>query len=693
MGKVNPSGQSTKARRTSVRRIAVALIFGLSVGLPAFADSSDPRQDARAGVDTPEETAPDPQGDIAASDPLARLAGSDLDAEGRLAEASALLDRAMADGGVASAVRDAIGDRGPEDPARLALVRALGRAASAPVSIWPGLERAFAAETLSEAERVALLGAAGAFRTREAVGVLIRHAASDRPTPERETAFSSLRRLSGRWDFGQDYRAWAAWAERAQSQDEAAFLREALHWKAVNAEEARRQRSAVTGRLVETHRQLWLRQPPEGQSAFLASLLGDPLAEIRDLGISLVRQQLASARTLEPVVGEAALELLGAQRASVRAEAASLVNQLAPEGGGGPVAAALAAEQDPVAARALLSAASRWPSEEHLPSVLRWIGHGGRPASAAVETAWAMHRADVLPGGAPKEALLGALRGLPEEELNGAACRLLVAIGDESDHARVIALLRSDRAGLRLSAAEALVDLPAAIDALADATAEDPELFDAASRSVRRHRATLDGFATLLRARSRSAEDRRAALLRVSSGFGMSDLVEASGMEGVEPLLAEAMLAGLVTPPNDEAGSRSAARAAGLRRLARVRIALQDFEGALGAIEAIPAEMHDSLDGLDDLRAMACLGLGRLEDAREAGGSAAAWLDAMEMIAERSFAPAALELLASIFGEDLSEQEQARYAALRARISPLNGEGQGEIETGRGPDGLERSSG
>ncbi len=621
------------------------------------------------------------------ADRLARLARADLDAEARLGQAADLLDAAMADEELARLIRDTIGDNGAEDPVRLALLRALGRSASAPVSVWPGLERALASEGQPEAERVTLLAAAGAFRTKQAVAVLIKHAAPEGTTAERETAFASLRRLSGRWDLGQDYRAWAAWAERAGSMDEVSFLREVLHWNAVHADEVRRQRAAVTGRLVDTHRQLWLRQPPEGQSAFLASLIGDPLAEIRDLGISLVRQQLASARTLEPVVGEAALSLLKAGRASVRAEAASLVNQLAPEGGGGPVAEALAVEQDPAAARALLGAASRWPSEEILPAVLQWIRHGGRPASAAVETAWAMHRADVLPAGEPRDELLVALRGLPEEELNGAACRLMVAIGDTSDHERVTALLGSERAGLRLSAAEALVDLPGAVDALVDATVEDPDLFDAAARSVRRHRASPEGFTTLLRARARSAEDRRAALLRVSSGFGLSDLVESSGLEGVEPLLAEAMLSGLLTPPGDEAGTRSRVRTTGLFRLARVRIELNDYEGALAAIEAIPSEARGSIDGLDDLRAIAHLCLGQLEEAREAGGSASAWLDAMELISDRPFAPNALELLSSLFGEDLSEREQERYAALRARIAPVNGEGPGEIEAGLGRAG------
>ncbi|TVS04454.1 MAG: hypothetical protein EA423_07585 [Phycisphaerales bacterium] len=667
-----------------MRWALIALIFGPAGSFSALAEASAAQPPAIENSETP---APDP------SDAIDRLSRAGLDSEARLAEASALLDRAVSDRDLARAIGRAIGESGPDDPVRLAFLRVLGRSASAPIEIWPGLKESFEGDPSSEADRVSLLTAAGAFRNISAIGVLLGYASPERSVAERETAFASLRRLSGRSDLGQDYGAWESWAERMATLDEAALLRELLHWKAVNADEARRQRNAVTTRLVDTHRQLWLRQPPEGQSAFLASLLGDPLAEIRDLGISLVRQQLASARTLEPVVGEAALNLLKAQRASVRAEAASLVNQLAPEGGGGPVAEALAAETDPSAARALLGAAARWPSEDLLPPVLRWIRHGGRPASAAVETAWAMHRADVLPSGEARAQLLEALRGRPEEELNGAACRLMVAIGDESDHARVVALLRSEQAGLRLSAAEALVDLPGAIEALVDATTEDPDLFDAAARAVRRHRASPEGFTTLLRARSRSAEDRRAALLRVSSGFGMSDLVEASGLEGVEPLLAEAMLAGLVTPPGDEAGTNSRARATGLARLARVRIELQDFEGAITAIEAIPGERRESMEGLDDLKAIAYLCLGRLDEAREAGGSAAAWLDAMEMIVDRPFAPSALELLASLFGEDLSEPEQERYAALRARISPVNGEVPVEIETGRGSGSSKSGSG
>src|SRR5262249_22903884 len=133
-----------------------------------------------------------------------------------------------------------------------------------------------------------------------------------------------------------------------------------------------RRTSDVVRRLTDSYRRLHALMPETERSSFIAELIASDSTELCLLGFDLAKRALLNARTLDARVGDAAIRKLADRSPTARAEAASLISRLDQPHAGSALAIALSAEQDPVAAAAMLRALAREPVPRAVEDTLRW---------------------------------------------------------------------------------------------------------------------------------------------------------------------------------------------------------------------------------------------------------------------------------------------------------------------------------
>ncbi len=659
-----------------IRHIACIVAAGMAACVPGCASAWTPwtalAQPAIAGDD--------------AAQLLHRLVDPQVPAAAREAAANRLVT--TDDRRTLAIVEDAFRSELPDRPAqRSALLAAAARVAEPTPALFPVIAAYLDAAPADQAP--ATIEALGSFRTGPSVELLLARAALDRPSPERIAAFRALARLTGRDDLGESLARWSAWYDRNRGQDEAHWQATIAAGLAARADRLNADRTDAVARLGDAVRRLYLAlgqaPAPAEQPRLLAALLTDSREELRSLGFDILSRELSSARPIDPVVEATIVSLLADPSPAVRSRAAMLIRQVSPVGTVDAIARALAVEENPEAAQALLLAAARWPSEPVREPALRWLVNGPQARSGAVQTLLALARSGLIHDPAHREAVAAFLRAADPQSLTPAECRLLAAAGSEGDLERVATLIEGPPSPLRTVAAEALAEHPRYFGTLM--AAADPDLFEAATRAVLASRPDAEGFGWLQSLPAPSPEARTAALLRVASALPTDELLAAAA--DAELPIREAMLARLAqfSIPGD---ATSASLTAGLLMLAEARLLLGNPDAALFALDWVPPGATESVQRpIDHTRTVALLWLGRIDEAEGLDTPPAAWMLALEHCVHEPHAAPLADAIGSRFKDRLSPAESVRLGDLKRRIASstgvVNGAASGDPPSQPGP--------
>ncbi len=512
------------------------------------------------------------------------------------------------------------------------------------------------------------LEALGSIRTREAARVLVGYLNDPRNGAIRAAAEASLRRLSGLGQVPEE--GWAAWLARAEEMADWEWRRTLMAAFVRRGDTLRDRTLRLRERLVESQRRLHALMPPSERGAFLATLLDDPEAGARLLGLELTARELAESGSASPEIGQRVLRLLGDADPAQRGAAARIVRQLAPEGAGDAVARALAAETDPEAASALLMAAARWPSPVLRGPALAWMEREGPARNAAAEAVWQLFRAAELDPANQRRALRAA-RAFADDALEPPVMGLLASLGTDADRARIAPLIAGESRARRVAAARALVWYPAHLEAILAAAATDVDLFDIASRALVLHQATAEGYRRLLALPRPSPDVAMDALERLASVLNAADLwVVAS--ECTDPVERRRLLRELssegrrlsewIDPVQRAAISR------GMLALARMRIDDNTPDSAMTLLDG--AEFEGKFEGESiALRCEALLSLGRVEDALPLETGPGPWLRGLALSLRKPHAGAVLAVIDARYGETLNPEQRAVLDAARTSIA------------------------
>jgi hypothetical protein len=580
---------------------------------------------------------------------------------------------------------------GPSDPIGGEILSRLAQ--GRPVPTWAA-NIAVSASTAWRNED-APAGSAGlaGLRTRPAADALLAMA-QRLGTTARATSFAALADLTGRDDLPADPVAWEALLEPARLWSDERWFRTLAGWHADRAARLAQNGRQASSRLLETLRQVHLATPASERPRLLATLLIDPLEEVRVLGMDLALRELASGGTFGTEVAGAAIRLLSDPSEAVRAAAAGLLLQLSPPGAAEVAAAALTREKSPKAAAALLRLASKiadpgaWRGT--VDQALAWLEnpagtpHDATPTpeqiraarDAATDLAWQLTRRGIMNDEADRLRVRRVLRAVPLTELSPGGCQLTGLLGDSGDVARVATLLNSADAAQRLAAAETVVVWPEHLDALLSAAADDARLVEVAVRGVQLHRQTAAGFLGIDRVTTNRPELRRAALTAVADVLPATEVLGTIDALATDPAMKEAVLSTYAKRDRimSERASpdRAAAIADGLERLARVRLRLDKPAEAVAALDAL-SQLGTLSPPADDLvvarlRAAAFIRLGRLDDAEDAASDAEGWIEGLNAIIDKPFAPRVLEHIDTAFIGTMTEDQFATLELLRRRV-------------------------
>ncbi len=330
--------------------------------------------------------------------------------------------------------------------------------------------------------RIAAIEALQFVLDKEAVNTLI-HLLDDRSPPVREAAFDSLERLANRRDFGRDRAKWKRWwalnADRPRDQ----WLSELADSLARTRHDLEAANARLRERLVRATEDLYLATPASQRDTILATLLEDPLGDVRATGVRLIERKIAAAESVNLDLQGRVRTLLDDPDPRVRRACASVLGRLS-----GPEAlevllARVEAESDLAVREELLTALGQHGDAKALPAIVGELERrNGSAATAAAARALA-RIAERLPlSGDDRAGMQALLLQRHTETLNGeapAAVReaLLAAMGviGSPDFAPVlIEALQDASAVVRLAAVNGLLKMgdPARVDAIASLAAD-----------------------------------------------------------------------------------------------------------------------------------------------------------------------------------------------------------------------------
>lgn len=555
------------------------------------------------------------------------------------------------------------------DPSARAALKAIERALSPSLRVFNLI--ASRAAVVGDSEASALTGALGSFPSRDAARLILRladqRAGAPGATSLDAAALASLRRLSGRMDISADAQAWRDWLGAMDQLSESQWRLALAQAQSQRAQRAEADRAAAVTRLVDSLRRLHLTTPAEERGALMAGFMRDPMPEVRALGLDLAGRELQASGRLSQEVGQAAIGLLASADAQERTRAAEIVRQVSPDGAGPAVAQALAREQDPAAAGALIQAATRWPSDVTIDRTMRWMTRRTAARRQALDAALNLLRAGVLPLAA-REHTLELVRALPDSDMTGAACILLGNLGEDSDRDRLVPLLNSEVAGVRIGAADSLVFDAAYLPAIMSAAAKHADLFDAAARSVMANDPTDENYRLLATLAGATTDAGRRGLTRVAELMPAADLAEIVRTTRDRVLRTDLLLL-LTSPRRVQSEWADQANAAAILQggvdLARSRMNDGDLTGAASVLSALPldAPQNAELAGVADaklLRAVSVIALGRVDDPVAQAAPVEAWVDALGYVQVPEDRVALAHEISSRFAEQLSDAQRAR---------------------------------
>lgn len=575
---------------------------------------------------------------------------------------------------------------GGEPAAAAAVLRAI---AAEPIPS-PELERAVRGvldRTDAGALRPLAASALRSFRSSRGVRRLAMAARSDADPAVRQAASEALMRLSR----SATPEAALEWASRWEHADDAALLRELLAHEIVARRGLESENTGLRSAMLEGYRRLHLATPPEERSALLAEYLRHARGEVRDLGFELAARELSASNRLGADVAAAGFTLLQHADPAVRAQAAILVNRMAPEGGADRVVDALLAEWSPRAAEPMLLAVSRAPRAEAAEPVLRWLSQVDGPRAAAADAAWALLRAEKL-SEAQRERLLSEVRSAVDGRLTPHGARILATLGTAEDLDRLAAAADGEP-GLPLAAlTEALALRAEGVPRLLSLAERRPEVLAAAANAIAQHGGTGADLARLAQAAGNEAQ-RADALRRAAAGLPLGELLAALGEGWTDFALGADLLSAALAAPRGESLpplETALVRGAWLR-VGELRSLSGNAEQALAAVEkwaGFADAAAEEAERAARTRLIALVGLGRLDEAWTLGRPLADWLTACESMRTTPHAGPAAARALERFASEMDDAARAKLQALLPAVGQGGldadgaGAGGGEVQGG-----------
>ena len=515
----------------------------------------------------------------------------------------------------------------------------------------PGLfslvSRRFQNATADELPR--LLAAVGAFRSRAAARLALTYTTGDADADTARAAFDALEHLSARDDPASDHDEWSAWLAQADALSEMEWQTSLVRALAAQSDRERTKQRDAIARLNEIYRKLHLATPAAERSALLADMLKDRMPEVRDLGFELIQRELSETGRLDQRVGAAAVELLADPQPKVRAMAAVLVRQIAPDGAGDAVVLALDKESDPKAASDLLLAATRWPSKDCVFAVLKWLERDSDAQPAAVEACLRFARAGELSTDA-QSRVLRFVRSPPPDSLPPAGVALLIELGNDDDRRASAALLVSASPPVRAAAADNLLWYPDFRERILSAAEQYDDLMPAAAKAVMVHTPDAAQFERVMKLRSVSPEISRSALLAIARVLPVRDLVQCIGFAQSDQVLRAGLLASLTSPTRVMSEGTTpenlAAIATGVVLTITDDLAKGDAAGALGMLDSAPyLDAAADKATISALRVTALLATGKIEEATKFDAPLSAYLRGFDLSKTASHAGGVARLI------------------------------------------------
>lgn len=585
------------------------------------------------------------------------------------------------------------------DASARAMLRAIEREGIPSLRVFPSI--ASRATLTGPAELPALIGALGAFPTRDSARLILRCAAklaaTNTPGASRvgETldagSMAALRRLSGKVELGSTLYAWSNWLYEADKISESQWRLEIARAQSQRSQQLEADRATLSTRLVESLRRQHVIMPPDQRGALVAGMLRDSLTEVRDLGLDLASRELQGSGRLAPEVGLAAIMLLGSTDVRERTKSATIVRQVAPEGAGPAVAAALVIEEDPAAAGELMLAATRWPNPQTIARTLWWLeasttdsaglDQRGSARVQSLDATLILIRAAEM-SIEDEKRVLSILRALAESRFTNSACQLLASLGTWDDRARLIPLLDSDIAAVRQGAADGLVWDYSRLDLLIASAQRHQDLFNSAVKAVMVNAPTAANYRKLALIDGASTESGRQGLAKIAELMAATDLAEISRETRDRVLKSDLLL--LLTSPRrvqsewaDEANANAIVQ--GGIELARTRLVDGDVAGAAAVLAGLPIDspVNAGMPGVTQakqLRAVSVLALGRLDDELATQAPADVWIEALGYVPMPSDRTDLAREIVNRFGKNLTLLQRTKVNAVITAVSPIDGE-------------------
>lgn len=598
-----------------------------------------------------------------AKENLATMRDASADRPTRLAAAKQLLSD-VRDAGVASALANVLAEQASPDSAGAVLLNAVAFSSEPPPELLAPLQARL--NSTGEAELPQLIAALASYRLRSVAESILPFAFPARPPAVKSAAYAALERLSGHTDMPRDVQAWTEWLDRVKTLNDTRWLAELAAAQGARADALSNEAAVARDRLINALRANYLDTPPEDRAPSLVALLNDPEISVASLGIELAVRELADGTPLDPAVGVASLSLLESRNASLRARAATLANQLVPEGGSDVLIRALSAETDPPAAAAMLALVARWPSADTVAPAIRWLAKPGEARPAAAAALWDLERAGRL-AAAERDQILSIIRSIPLDQRGESMANLLASIGTPDDIASLVTLLDAPSPSLRVTVASILAREPDHVDAVLDATRRHPSLYPIAARALVWHRPTVESYTILRSIDPPSPEVGRDARLLLAQGLTVPSLLIAAksatssreridllSMLTAEPrLMSEGLLPG-----------NARLIVEGGLMLATERLSTREFDAALRALDRIsPLANASDVEVMDELQVRALVGAGRLDLASMIPSTLNAWLDGLRLVAGTPLAAEVASEILVRFGSELNQEQAIEVAA------------------------------
>lgn len=464
-------------------------------------------------------------------------------------------------------------------------------------------------------------------------------------------AYEALGALSHQPNLGQDEAAWGAWWEDARRYDRTQWQR-ALHENLLllTAEQRARDRQ-LRERLIQSQRALVSASRPEDRPQVIAGMLDDPLESIRNLGVSLARQQLEDGYEIPEALRGALRGSLDDASARVREQAAVLLGQLLDAQAATVMANRLAGGHENVAAvqRQFLLALSRMPSEGVVAPAYEMLADPALRAEAAAALAAAVEQGHVT------DSMQGQIRDRVHESLENVQIpqpeivRLLGQVIDEDDEnwPRIIGWLDSGDDQVKDAAARVIAGSGRSLLVLAQRI-DDPVIRPIALRAIEHHGSAAVTLASIILKRPDGPSDLalwESALVAMAARVPTDSLLESlEDLERMEKgtratrvrmLVAATQRDGRPDPPSEYDLKLLLMLAKARQGGDAPRLRVNDYQAALPFLETLgDADRGELLRGLTQ----AYLDIGSTEEAFETARKVL-FNDAGEVLADASTDP------------------------------------------------------